>query len=291
MSRLVFVGIAGIMVAVALPAAAPQAPVLNEVVERAARYVADYAGKLSGTTLEELMLLSENTGNRLIPPRRIASDLLLIKINQEGRVFGLRDPYAIDTKPLRERLPRIANALAEPTQESWQTAQNHAREHAVYLGHNVVLWFSDPSLALQFIAAGNQARLTYKIEGNKRMNDTPVVGVGFKEKEEAGRQYLLGTPGNPVASGRIWIDPVTGAIHQTELWVQSKQDTARLLVSYAPDKTLGVLLPKEASGTFEWREEATGGNIGPSGRRITFEANTKYSNPRHRPIDLSRIAK
>jgi hypothetical protein len=293
MSRRMFVQVAGMMAAaaVAVPDAAPQAPALDEVLRRGATYVSEYAGKLSGTTLEELMLLSENSGNRLIPPRRIASDLLLLRINQEGRIFGLRDPYAIDTKPLRERRPRIANALAEPTTDSWQVAQNHAREHAVYLGHNVVLWFSDPSLALQFISMPHQSRVTYKIEGNKRMNDTPVVGVGFKEKEEAGRQYLLNTPGNPIASGRLWIDPATGAIHQTELWVPSKTDTARLLVSYAPDKTLGLLLPKEASGTFEWREEASGGNIGPGGRRITFEANTKYSNPRHRPIDLSRIAK
>jgi hypothetical protein len=146
MSRRMFVQVAGMMAAaaVAVPDAAPQAPALDEVLRRGATYVSEYAGKLSGTTLEELMLLSENSGNRLIPPRRIASDLLLLRINQEGRIFGLRDPYAIDTKPLRERRPRIANALAEPTTDSWQVAQNHAREHAVYLGHNVVLWFSDP---------------------------------------------------------------------------------------------------------------------------------------------------
>lgn len=274
-------------------AAAPvdQSPALHATLNRGAEYVLQYAGRVSGTTLEELMLLSENTGNRLVPPRRISSDVLLVRLNQDGRIFGLRDPYAIDTKPLRERELRIANALGEPTPEAWQRAQGHAREHAAYLGHNVVLWFSDPSLALQFIAPHNHARLTYKLEGNRRMNDTPVVGVGFKENEEAGRGYLLDTPGNPIASGRFWIDPATGAIHQTELWVQSKSDTARIVVSYAPDKALGILLPKEANGTFEWRQEATSGNVGTHASRISFEASTKYSNPRHKPIDLSRIAR
>jgi hypothetical protein len=289
MRRIFLVVVGVISAAVALHAQRPAAPSLEALVRAGATYVQAYASRVSGTTTEELMLLSEVTGSSLTPPRRLSSDVVLVRTSEDGRLAGLRDLYAIDTRPVRERLPRIVTALVEPTIANWQRAQSHAREHAAYLGHQVVVSFSDPVLALQFITEGNQPRITYKIEGNKRMNDTAVVGVGFKEQVQRGRPVLLDTTEGHVASGRFWIDPVTGAIHQTELWLQSDAETTRLRVSFSPDSIRGVLLPTEASGTFEWREPATAGNIGRPGRRLTLESMAKYSNPRYTPVDVSRI--
>jgi hypothetical protein len=104
----------------------------------------------------------------------------------------------------------------------------------------------------------------------------------------------MGTPSNPASSGRIWIDAATGAIHQTELWIQSDSDVARIQVLYAPDAKLGLLLPREANHTFEEYERGTGlSNMGAggSGRRLRFESSAKYSNAQYTPIDLRKIAR
>lgn len=267
-----------------------QEPSVDVLLEIGGRYVAEYAPKVSGVTLEELFLLSEIRGSRAGTPTRISSDLVVV--DSDGRVLGLRDPYAIDTRPLRDRQPRITMALAEPSMANWQIVQSYAREHAVYFMANVVLWYNDPMLALQFISKQHRGRIVYAMEGDKRINGVQTYGLGFKERDEPGVTSLLNTPGNPLASGRFWIDPATGAIHRTELWIQSVTDTARILVTYAPDRALDLLLPKEASHTFEWREKGTGlSSIGAGGSpsRQAFEGSATYSNPRYSPINLNRI--
>ncbi len=266
-------------------------PALADLLRLGGEYVDAYSTKVSGTALEEQMILSEQSSGQLSTPERIASDLVIVKINADGQVIGLRDPYSIDTKALRERQPRIVQALAEPTIANWQVVEGYVREHANLLGANVVVWFSDPMLALRLIAGPNQSRLTYALEGRKKMNGVQVYGVSFKEPATAGAKHLLDLPDDPRSSGRFWIDPATGAIHMTELWTESDTDTARIEVTYAPEATLGMLLPHAATGTFETREPGSGGSIGPGATKVGFDVSAAYSHASHAPIDLSHIAR
>jgi len=268
----------------------PAAPTVEELQRVGAEYVAAYAPKVSGVVLEELFQLIEVVAQQMQVPQRTLADIVLL--NNKGDLLGLRDIFKLDNRALRERTPRIVEALSAPTPGNWVAAQRYAREHAIHLRSNVVLWYSDPTLAFQFIRASNQPRLAYKLEGSKKMNGVQVFGLGFKEREEKGLTYLLGTPDNPTASGRFWIDPATGAIHNTELWIQSEKETGRSQVSFAPDAALSVLLPKEATHTFELREKGTGmSGAGGASSKVGFECNAKYSNARYTPIDLAKTAR
>ncbi len=287
-----------IVVAAALVALAPArmggttpAPTVQDLLKAGAAYAEAYSTKVSGTTLEELFILTELSGTQMRVPQRVWSDVVIVKIDVNGRLLGLRDPFSVDKKSLRPREPRIVRALEEPTLASWAAAQGYVRENAILFRANVVLWFSDPMLALQFVATSNQSRVTYNLEGTRRVNGLELYGLGFKEQERPGATSLLATPDNPLSSGRFWIDPSTGAIHQTDLWVQSDTNTARMHVAYAQDPVRGILLPSEASHTFETRERGSGGLIGPGGTKIGIEANVTYTNARYTPIDLSRIAR
>ena len=267
---------------------AAQAPSVEELVSAAESYLTSYARKVSGVTLDEALMLTEMTTRSLSSiPQRLSSDLILLNVG--GEILGMRDVYTVDTRALRPKETRIAQVLAEPTAITWQAAQQYSREHAVYLRANVVLWFSDPALALRCLKAQHRARLTFKLEGSKRMNGAQVYGLGFKETGKDLSFSILQMPGDPLASGRFWVEPGTGRIHQTEFWPQSDTHTARVQVQYAPDEKLGVLLPRSASHTFEAREpgfgiSGTGG--GGNAARLSFESTATYSNPRYKPIDL-----
>ncbi|HXT71602.1 MAG TPA: hypothetical protein VN700_17730 [Vicinamibacterales bacterium] len=266
-----------------------QAPSLPDALTRAADYVAQYRSRVSGVSLEEQLLLTQMNINQAVP-RRLTSDVVLVNITE--RLMGLRDPFAIDTKALREKQPRIVRELSDPTLAAWRRVQEFTRENAFLLASNVAVWYSDPMLALQFIEADRQSSITYKLEGGKRINNAQVIGVGFKEKQADGKKYILGTPSNPSASGRIWVDPATGAIHQTELWIQSGSDVARINVVYAPDPKLNLLLPRQANHTFEEYERGTGMSnmgAGTAGRRATFDASARYSNATYTAIDMTKI--
>ena len=160
------------------------APALADLLRLGAEYAAAYAPKVSGVTLEEQLALIEISGGQMGVPEHLTSDLVLLNTN--GHVLGLRDPFEVNGKALRERQPRITKLLAAPTAASWQTVQGFARENAQYLRANVVVWYSDPALALQFILASNQPRLMYKLEGTKKLNGVQTFGVGFKETAAPG---------------------------------------------------------------------------------------------------------
>jgi hypothetical protein len=259
-------------------------PALADLLKLGAEYVAGYPVKVSGVVLEEQFRLTEMQGGRALPPKRIASDLTFVNGNDETRM--VRDVFAVDTTPTRERTPRVSTVLKTLTPESWQKAQEFWRENAYHFMSNVVMWGSEPTLAFQLLKTANQPKLVYRLDGRKKLNDVAVIGVRFQEPTARDKVYILGTPGNAAASGRFWIEPATGAIHAIDLWLESPTESASIAVQFAPDPTLKLVLPRELSGTFEQRELGAGVRGSGTERNLSrrIEGVARYSNPRHFPI-------
>src|SRR5688572_6866969 len=98
--------------ALTIPAHA-QKPALADLLRLGADYHASYAARVSGASLEERYALIQVIGGRMNPPVYFSSDVLFLNLN--GRIIGMRDPFAVDNVPLRQRTPRIRMLLAEPT--------------------------------------------------------------------------------------------------------------------------------------------------------------------------------
>ena len=276
--------LAPVLIARPLPQGAPDAAALQQA---ARAYVEKYGPTVSGVSLDEQLVLLETSGAQRRVPQRVNSDLVLVKF--DDRLIGLRDPYSVDTRKLRDHQPRVVQALSQPTQANLDLAQKYVREHAAFLLHNVVVWYTDPVLALQYVERVHADKLTCKIEGDKVINNVRTWGLGFKERPGAGRVLDM-IPGNAESWGRLWVDPETGAIHMTELWVQSETDVVRVQVNFEPDKTLGWLLPRRASHNLAWREFGSNytAAVGRSPIKLSFESNADYGKPTYTPIDLSR---
>ncbi|MCR4374984.1 MAG: hypothetical protein NUW22_09055 [Acidobacteria bacterium] len=297
-------GLPFLSVAVAIPvllAAAPamQMPHLPDLLRLAADYHADYVTRVSGASLDEQYQLIDVTGGRMQAVTRISSDVVFVNLN--GGVTALRDAYAVDTKPLRPRAARITTLLAAPATPSvkdWETVIRFPAESSVYFALDIILKVNEPTTALRFIAASAQPSLKYKLQGQKKINGIQTVGLNFDEPAAQDKKYLLGTRSNARASGRLWIDPATGAVHRTELWVDSKGESANITVKYAPHPALGLLLPSETNEQYDEREAASGPRddsrgvpSGSAGSRISFQAQARYSKPAHAPIDLRNLKK
>ena len=267
-----------------------QKPSLEDVLKKGTQYVTAYAPRVSGVTLDELFLLIEVGGGRMAPPSRISSDVVLINVN--SGLVALRDVYAIDTKPVRTREPRITSILTNPTVSGWQVAQSYAQQNQIYLRANVIVQVSEPTQVLQFLTDAMHDKVTYKLEGQKRIDGVQTIALSFKEPTARDKVYVLGTRGNAASSGRFWLDPATGAVHQTEFWIESPSESARLTTVYARDTKLDLLLPASMHGTYQWREASHGPTnmgVGVYNLRQDFEVNVKYSNPTLTPIDLTKI--
>lgn len=299
MAGLALVGAAMAFALVVSAAPAMQAPQLPDLLRLTADYHADYVTRISGASLDEQYQLIDVTGGKMQAVTRISSDVVFVNLN--GGVTALRDAYAIDTKPLRPRAPRITTLLAAPatpTMKDWDTVIRFPAESSVYFALDIILKVNEPTTALRFIAASAQPSLKYKLQGQKKINGVQTVGLNFDEPAAQDKKYLLATRSNARASGRLWVDPATGAVHQTELWVESKGESANVTVKYASHPALGLLLPSESNEQYEEREAASGPRddsrgvpSGRAGSRISFQAQAKYSKPAHSPIDLQAIRK
>jgi hypothetical protein len=274
------------------------APTLEDVLGRVAVYHGEYVDRLSGVTLDEQYQLMDVTGGRTRQITRIASDVVLVNLN--GQVAALRDPYALDTVPLREKEPRIAKLLAAPatpTRNDWQTAISYPPQGSVHFMLDIILKTNEPTLALQFAAASYQPNFKYKLDGRRTMDGTRVVGLHFEEPERRDHQYILNTRSNARATGRLWVDPATGAIHQTELWVDSKVENAIVKVDYKHNQALDMLLPVTMNEQYEEREGGGGPRQMGSGAdprssvasRVSAQASARYLNPTYAKIDLTKL--
>ncbi len=279
-----------------------QSTSLSDVLTKAGAYHAEYTRKLSGVSLQEEAQLMDVSGGKTRAIVRMSSDVVLVNVN--GEVMALRDPYAVDTRPIRPREPRILRLLgapATPSVKDWQTAGAFPNENAHYFMLDIVVKVNEPTLALQFVSAANQPKLKYKLDGKKTLNGVPVVGVRFEEPADQFATYMLMTRSNERATGRVWIDPVTGAIHQTELWVESRRDknmseSAIVSVKYAPHATLGMLVPSEMNDTYEHHEAGSGprqmGDGGDPmssvGGRSSVQSRASYSNATFAAINLAK---
>lgn len=280
-----------------------QTATLTDVLGKAAAYHTDYTRKVSGVSLQEEAQLMDVSGGKTRAIVRVSSDVVLVNLN--GEVTALRDPYAVDTRPLRPREPRILRLLgapATPTVNDWLTAGAYPNDSVHYFMLDIVVKVNEPTLALQFISGANQPRLKYKLDGKKKINNVAVVGVRFEEPENPYGKYMLPTRSNAKASGRFWIDPTTGAIHQTELWLESKQEktmseSAMVTVKYAPHATLGFLLPYQMHDSYEHveggggpRQMGEGGDpMSSIAGRASVQSRATYSNATFAAINLAKI--
>ncbi len=269
----------------AAPSPPRQDPSAPDLLKAVSGYLSTYATALAGTVLEEQAMVTETSAGRMTaPPKRVASDVTFV--NASAGVMALRDAYAVDTKPMRDRTLRIAEALNEASAAGQQRAQEYLRQTSYLFLANIVLMGADPMLALRVISPEHQSKFTYRTDGRKKINDVAVVALRFQEPTARDKVYALGTPGNAHASGRFWVEPATGAIHAIDLWLESPTESASVEIQFTVEPTRKVLVPKQLSGTYEERELGAGPASSQTARTVSrrVEVVAKYSNPRHTPI-------
>lgn len=274
---------------VAVPRAA-QDPAVAALLNKGNEYLTSYVQRASGASLDEAYTLTEVSSGAMTVPVRISSEIVFVNVN--GRLHSMRDATAISGATIKGAGGRLVPLLADPTQAGWQQAQAHAQEVYRYMGSELIVRMNDPMLALHFIQPPVHGRFTYRIDGRKKLNSVDTVGLRFEETRGELTKYFMGTRGNGYLTGRLWTDPATGAVHATEIWLESRTETARSNVTYAFHKNLDLWLPSKTSENYDTRPAPEGminRGEGGYGSRQSFQVNATYANPKHTPVDLTRM--
>lgn len=256
---------------------AQKAPALPDLLKLAADSVAQYARQLGTVAADEEFTQYETSSGRMSTPKRLNSVVVLYP-QADGAIVDFRDLVGIDTVPVRPKDDRLAALFKSPSDASLATAQEMT-EAAVraYFSPNLHL-LDRPLLALDLIREANQQNSTFKVDGMKKMDGAEVAVLKFSEK---GTGHLMNEAS---AIGRIWLEPGSGAIHQTELGFISKAANITSTVKFTKDAALGLFVPTELFEQVQASSAGAGTNSmgtasgsGDLNGRQSMEARAQYS--------------
>ena len=249
-------------------------PSLEQVLSAVARYLAKYEEELSAVVLEERYqqrVIEEPVGPYDL--RHLRSDVLLIR-DPELEWVGFRDVFEVDGRAVRDRDQRLQRLFLGDRASAMEQVQRIVAESTRYNLNServtVQRSVNMPMTALRFLTGENQPRSTFKHGGLKRLEGKPAIVIELTERE---KPRIIQTDDDSASSGRVWVDPASGAVMRTELWLEMTNPTyktsvsVRVRVSFARNDKLGIWLPAEMDE--EYRSGRT---------RITGTAS--YINPR-----------
>jgi hypothetical protein len=240
------------------------APSEKDVLKRAAAYVESQIELFPQLVAEERssQTLRLRVTRSMSPPPRVIQtrgDMAWIRFDGLPEAIGVRDIREVDGKPVGGE-ERLEDLLRRPTASSIAAARALLAESARYnlgpLWRNVNL----PTTALFLLHRSLQPRFSWKVE---RSEGPGGVMLSFKEREQP--TVIRGFNNEPVFSrGRIWIDPATGAVQRTELHTEASDPEERktfyqLVVEFAIDDTLQLLLPRHLREHYETQSEVVDG--------------------------------
>jgi hypothetical protein len=255
-------------------ARAQKPPAVADLLKVAGDAVTRYAQHLGAVAADEEFTQYETSSGRMSTPKRINSVVLLVG-QSDGTIANFRDLVGIDTVPVRPKDDRLITLFRNPNEASMGSAQALSDEAVkAYYSPNLHL-LDRPTLAFELLRTENQPNSTYKIEGMKNMDGTPVAVLKFNEKA-TGRLM----PGAP-AIGRCWIEPDTGIVHQTELGFVSPAANIHATVKFTKDPQLNLFVPSELFEQVEASSAGVGvsdmGGGGGFGSRQAMEGRARYS--------------
>lgn len=263
---------AGIVAALTSANAQHDEPSLDDVLKRAATYVADFRKQLSGIAAEESYWQEVvNTGrfvNSLLvnPKRRLKSDLLLIKPADADRYVELRDVFEVDGAPIRDRGSRVEELLAQRTASAENRIGQIIQESARYNIGSITRNINTPLMALMFLDAERQRRVdfthvkaaaVFPEKQDAALNEIPVFRVATEMwnvefRERGGGTVIRKPDGDDLrARGRFWINPSNGNVLISELIVDGGGVKATVTVSYQSEPLMGFLVPVEMRESYE----------------------------------------
>lgn len=211
---------------------------VDDLVDRAAAYVAEYERAFSTIVSEERYVQRLSGG--LSEVRQLRSDLILTSAGEAGWIL-FRDVYDVDGRPVRDRDDRVMKLLLDPPADAYAQAKRIADEGARFNVGPIQRTINVPTLALMFLRRDNVPRSRFRLAGRETVHGVGAVVVRFEEQQ---RPRLVQTRDDAAARGRFWIESATGRVLKSELELDSAGISATVVVTYARQPSLGLWVPE-----------------------------------------------
>ncbi len=223
---------------------------LSDIVDRASRYVEALGDELAEVVADERYRQTLLTPGSASLERLLESEFVLVGVGDRAEWVSFRDVVTVDGRSVRDRTDRLQQLFLRRDPRRLERARVIADESARYnLGH-VHRNFNVPTAALFFLHPANRERFAFDREQTTAGDSETQWVVRYEERTTP---TLVRTPrGQSVpARGRFWIEPETGRVVQTQLWLQTETHSdgrmvdVNIVVSYAHDSGVELWVPVE----------------------------------------------
>jgi hypothetical protein len=265
----------------ATSAAAAEKPSLTALMQHSGEYVLAFEHDASGIVLEEAYEQSLRRG-RSLDSRQLVSEFVLVSLPGGTGVFGFRDVFQVDGRPVRDRDMRLERLFLRPTREGLDQASAILDASARYNLGSTVRNFNFPTLPLLILRPETQARFAFRDRGATTVAGRPARKVDF---EETAKPTLIRDPSrneDVFSRGNLVLEEETGAVLRSELRIADARGRSQFAVEYGWVEALGLWLPTEMTETYD----GPGGAFAPIGTTVrvggaeSLTASARYSKPR-----------
>ena len=243
----------------ASPAAAQDDDDLDEVIGRAAAYVAAYVDELSNVVMEEDYRQTYYRDSRGNPSRsQLVSEFLLMRVDEGGRWVGFRDAVELNGRALENRGNRLVSLLADGRASAIAQARRISEESARYNLGETGRTFNVPTYSLFFLHPDNVDRFDFE---GMRTGRAGCAGVetawDVSFQEVAYPTIARGFQGISLpARGSFCLDPESGRVLETEFELRHPEvrgdrpaTEASARVTFGLEPRLNLWVPVEMRDT------------------------------------------
>lgn len=159
------------------------------------------------------------------------------------------------------RQARVVELFSRPSAAALNQAKRIVRRgprfNLTAVGSSFDRTINLPMAALAFLRESNQSRASFSRDAYESVGGARMAVVSFKE---TARPRLVGSPDEAAATGKFWIEPMTGQVRRSLLSIESRRGTtvvvAAIRVDYVTVPSLGLWLPKvmEEAPVLEWSD-------------------------------------
>ena len=254
-------------IAVAMsPTAAAQNLTLDEVLQRAQRYVAQWVPQLANIVAVEEYEQRMTLPARPLRTLKLKSDILLVRYpGAEVDWMFFRDVTESDGRAQSSGQDRLLFLFQNQTAGTADRASRISNEAVRYSLPGATFAATNPLLTVALMQTYYQTRFRFTLGDIDRSVGPTARVIRFEEIEEIREKangegtrretlpVLLGAAGR--VRGSTWVEQETGRILKTEARIGDLAQRSTTTTTFGQDERLAVMVPKEMRTT--WRNDNT----------------------------------
>jgi hypothetical protein len=273
---------ASAIVAAAASAAsvAPQ-PSLDDVLERAGRFVEQHGDTLQSVRADEdyIQQLQYVEGS-VFQERHLRSEVAFVRLPENNEWLAFRNVTHVDGIPTGADPGRLAVLVRE--RSSVARARQIADESASYNIGPLRRNLNIPTVVLQFLLPQHQRRFKFRKRLEERGGELPLWVIDYEERERPTIVRTVDRKDVPVA-GRLWIVPSDGRVARATLLARSPVQT-EMEFRWQEDARLGLWVPAEMRELY--RDRRVDRVQQRTARPYDIRGVAKYSNYRRFDVEV-----